>query len=284
MNVWTLIIGGSVVLIAWLSFVPGPADKVVFLDVGQGDAILLQDGTAQVLIDGGPGMAVLQRLAEEMPWFDRRIEVVVSTHADRDHLEGLLHVLERYDVGLVLLPRWPHDSQLQEAWLKKLLALTEQKRVDYQFAWAGQEVRMSDELAVSLLGPWSEQGEIYAPGEKANNAAVLARADFSGMSFLLTSDAEAPVENVLVKREGERLDVDVLKAGHHGSKTSTTQALLNAALPSAAVISVGKDNRYGHPHPDVLERLRGINLWRTDENGSVQFLRNGERWFVVARE
>lgn len=267
-------------LLALLSFVPGPAEKVVFLDVGQGDAILLQDGTAQVLIDGGPGMAVLERLGEELPWFDRRIEVVISTHPDRDHLEGLLHVLERYEVGLVLLPRLAHSSRLQAAWLQKLEAFAEQGRLAYRFAWAGQRLRVSDDLTVHLLGPFSDEGRVFSPGGKSNNGAVLARVDFGELSFLLTGDAEAVVERRLVGEAREQLDVDVLKAGHHGSKTSTTRELLEAATPSAVVISVGRDNRYGHPHPLVLQRLKDLHLWRTDEHGSVRFQRWRERWFV----
>lgn len=275
-----IILLGCTGLLATLSFVSGPAEKVVFLDVGQGDAILLQDGTAQVLIDGGPGMAVLPRLAEEMPFFDRRIDVVISTHPDRDHVEGLMHVLERYEVTLVLLPQLPHPSQLQERWLQRLEALMEQGKLAYRFAWAGQRLRVSDDFTVRLLGPFSEAGKILAPGGKSNNGAVLARVDFGELSLLLTSDAEAVVEKRLVGEAREQLDVDILKAGHHGSKTSTSSDLLEAASPSAVVISVGRDNRYSHPHPLVLQRLEDLHLWRTDEHGSVRFQRWREKWFV----
>lgn len=262
--------------------VPAPEQKVVFLDVGQGDAILLQDGTAQVLIDGGPGMAVLERLGEELPWFDRRIDVVISTHPDRDHLEGLLHVLERYQVSLVLLPRLPHRSQLQAAWLQRLATLSEEEWLDFRFAWAGQRLRVSDKLSVDFLGPFSAGGEVFAPGGKSNNGAVLARVDFAGLSFLLTSDAEGAIERRLVEEAPGRLAAAVLKAGHHGSQTSTTRELLRAVSPAAVVISVGQGNRYNHPHPAVLERLAEIELWRTDEDGSVRFAREprAERWFV----
>jgi competence protein ComEC len=270
-------------LIVAAAFAGIPADKVVFLDVGQGDSILMQKGTRQVLIDGGSGMAVLQRLGEELPWFDRQIEVIVATHPDRDHLEGLLHVMERYEVELVLLPQMPHTSQLQRAWLDKLQDVMDQRRVQYRFAWAGQQVRVSDDLTVRILGPLSENGTIVAPGGKTNNAAVLVRADYAGLSFLLTADAEAVVERRLVQDVGDRLDVDVLKAGHHGSKTSTTPELLAAATPGAVVISVGGDNRYGHPNEGVLQRLGDVPLWRTDEDGSVRFVREGSRWLASSR-
>jgi competence protein ComEC len=277
-----VVIAASLLVISVAGFVESPEQKVVFLDVGQGDAILVQDGTRQVLIDGGRGMAVLERLGEELPWFDRRIEVVIATHPDQDHLEGLLHVLERYEVGLVLLPRMPHTSQLQESWLERLQTLLAQQAVQYRFAWAGQQVRMGDDLRLEILGPFSLDGEILAPGRKTNNAAVLTRVDYAGLSFLLTSDAEAAIERRLVAEKRDLLDVAVLKAGHHGSRTSTTPELLAAASPDTVVVSVGKDNPYGHPHPDVMARLENMHRWRTDEQGSVRFVHRGEEWLVSA--
>ncbi|MBI4022503.1 MAG: MBL fold metallo-hydrolase [Candidatus Andersenbacteria bacterium] len=264
-----------IAVIATLSFVPNPADKVVFLDVGQGDAILLQQGTAQVLIDGGPGMAVLKRLGEELPWFDRRIEVVVLTHPQQDHLEGLLHVLERYEVGLVLLPRVAHDSQLQAAWLQELL----DRSVPYRFVWAGQRLVAGD-LTLQFLWPADAPAAGAAAYADINNASIVTRAEFGDLSILLTGDAEARVERLLAGELSSLLDVDVLKAGHHGSNSSTHPALLAAVTPSAVVISVGVENRFGHPYPAVLGRLAGVPLWRTDQHGSVRFLSDGRRWWV----
>lgn len=281
LNLW--VVGLLVALLLLLGMVEQPIDKVVFLDVGQGDAILLQDGTKQVLIDGGQGSMVLQRLGEEMPWFDRSIEVVIATHPDRDHLEGLLHVLERYDVGLVVLPQMPHTSQLQEAWLDQLHAGLEQNRIAYRFAEPGQQLQISDALALTILGPQEVNGVVYAPGNKTNNAAVITRVDFSGLAWLLTSDAESVVERALVGRSSADLDVDILKAGHHGSKTSTTAELLEAATPSAVVISVGADNQYGHPHPTVMERLAPYKIWRTDTMGSIAFTHVSDQWLVSSQ-
>ena len=263
----------AVILIVAGWLIPAPADKVVFLDVGQGDAILLQDETAQVLIDGGPGMAVLRELAREMPWFDRKIEVVVNTHPDRDHLEGLLHVLERYEVGLVLMPEVRHDSQLYAAWLK----LLEEKGVPVRFARAGQGLKAGD-LEIAVLGPMPD-----LVSRKTNDASVITRVDFGEMSWLLTGDAEKKVENALAGAYSDVLDADILKAGHHGSNSSTHAVLIQAATPAAAVISVG-ENSYGHPHPDVLARLAGRHVWRTDEDGSVRFVKVGDQWLLKTRK
>lgn len=297
----SLVAVGLLGLITVTLLVPQPEDKVVFLDVGQGDSILIQKGTQQVLVDGGQGMAVLRRLKEELPLFDRKIDVVIATHPDRDHLEGIVHVIERYEVGLVLLPQMPSGTQLQATWLTELKELVERKQVAYRFGWAGQELEL-DRVKLSILGPFRDgdptspsglrgAGKIIAPGNKTNNAAVLTRVDYGSMSFLLTSDAETPVEKMLVEKyKGSgtlnsrfltpSLDVDVLKAGHHGSKTSTTAELLAAASPSAVVVSVGADNRYGHPHPTVMDRLKDLQVWRTDQDGSVQFIAEGGQWLV----
>ena len=266
------------VVVALCLTIPLPHDKVVFLDVGQGDAILIQNQTSQVLIDGGPGMKVLERLGEELPWFDRRIEVVIATHPDQDHLEGLLHVLERYDVDLVLLPFMPHSTQLQKEWLRTVQQVIADKNIEYRFGWRGQRVELPD-ATVKLVGPFSQEGKIVAKGKQTNNAAILSRVDFHGLSFLLTSDAEEVVEKMLIAQSDPALlDVAVLKAGHHGSKTSTSPELLSASSPHTVVISVGEKNRYNHPHPTVLERLKGYHLLRTDQSGSIRFIHDKIGW------
>lgn len=270
----------ALILVGWLA--PPPADKVVFLDVGQGDSILLQDGAAQVLIDGGPGNTVLQRLAEEMPWFDKRVDVMILTHPQRDHMEGLLHVLDRYEVGLVMFPAVPYSSQLYQEWLKQL----DGRDVPVRFSYAGQALSLG-ELQLQILGP------LELNVKDVNDVSTVTRVDFGELSFLLTGDAEKGAEEKLVAEylplrtspslEGEGssvLDVDVLKAGHHGSNTSTHAQLIAAASPSAVVISVGKDNSYGHPDPKMLKRVAGMQVWRTDEMGSVRFERVKNKWMV----
>lgn len=269
-----------------LGLVADPQDKVVFLDVGQGDAILLQDGSGQVLIDGGQGMQVLERLAEEMPWFDRTIELVVLTHPQRDHMEGLIHVLDRYDVGMVLLPRAASESLLQEVWLQRLV----DNGVPFRFAWRGQRVTI-DSISMHILGPFDMPVAHAAAKKNNNNASVIMRVDVNPtqpplrkgrgdrLSLLLTGDAERQVEYWLTKStQAEMLDVDILKAGHHGSKTSTTQRILDSASTSAVVISVGADNRFGHPHKSVTQRLKGVPVYRTDEMGSVRFVFSDGSW------
>lgn len=253
-----------------------PSDKVVFLDVGQGDAILLQNNNQQLLIDGGPGATVLERLAEELPYYDKKIEVVAVTHPQQDHIEGLLHVLERYDVGLVILPHGATGSSLFESFLNSV----EEKKIPYRFAWAGQKLQFHDAI-VQILAPLeTEQAKVIARAD-INNASVTTRIDMHGLSFYLSGDAEQVAEHTVVSSWDKKImDVDIVKAGHHGSNSSTQHLLLKATTPSAAVISVGEDNRYGHPHPAVLSRLSGVPVWRTDIHGSVRFLFDKKKWYV----
>lgn len=259
-----------------------PEDKVVFLNVGQGDSILLQQGTRQVLVDGGPGMDVLEELSREMPWFDRRVEVLVLSHPQKDHMEGLLHVLERYEVGLILLPEAAASSQMQEAWIKMILS----REIPWRFAREGQRLLAGD-LVIDVLAPLNNPEVLAAIKSDVNNASVVLRVGVKSgekgrnLSFLLTGDAEKRIEKMLVERyrEGE-LDVEVMKAGHHGSKTSSTAELIEAVSPMAAVFTVGEGNSFGHPAKEVLDRFEGMPIFRTDEQGAVSWIWSGDSWMV----
>lgn len=269
-----LIVLGCVLLTAGLLLIPPPAASMTFLNVGQGDAMLLQDGSQQILIDGGAGNHVVHEVGQELPWFDRTIEVVFNTHPDRDHLEGLVHLLEHYEVRLVVVPYIPHTSQLYREWLTRLETAARHQGTVVHFAHEGQRLTVSD-IRLAILGP-----AVGASPRKVNNASIITKVEFAGLDLLLTGDAEASVERALVEKYGAALASDVLKAGHHGSKTSTSQELLTAVAPAAVVISVGADNAYGHPHPTVLERLKATPLLRTDRDGTVRLVRANETWLL----
>ena len=274
---------GALLLAAFillLEIIPQPLDKVAVLDVGQGDAILLQSGTAQVLIDGGQGRVVLERLAQEMPWFDRTIEVVMVTHPQRDHMEGLLHVLEAYDVGLVVLPDAAHSSQLQEAWL----TMIGERGVAYRFARAGQQLTVGD-AELTILNPLDSDEAMAATASDLNNASIVVKASWPDLSFLLTGDAESRVERLLLTAwPGGELQADILKVGHHGSKSSTSPEFLAAVQPSAAIVSAGLDNRFDHPHQEILDRLASLPIWRTDRDGTVSIVRAGDDWLITGQK
>jgi competence protein ComEC len=239
--------------------------KVVFLDVGQGDSILVQYGTKQILIDGGPsGKTELAKLGKYLPYFDDEIELVVATHPDKDHIAGLVEVARNYKIGKVLLTGAEKDTQVYKEW-KDVLAYNKVEAVE---VWRGTEVKF-DGAEMKILNP---AGKVAANVGDANNSSIVARFDYGKNSFLFTGDIESPAENEILE-SGENIDVDFLKIAHHGSKYSSSESFLDAASPENAIISVSAKNSYGHPTKEVLEALqkRNINILRTDEKGDIMF-------------
>lgn len=273
-----------VVLLGLFDSVTPAARSISMLDVGQGDSLLFQDGAVQVLVDGGPGAEVLTRLGEEMPWFDRKVDVVIATHFDRDHLEGLSHVLHRYEVGMVLMPHYTATStSLKEQFLR----LVEEKNIPYRFAWYGQQISAGD-MTFRVISPIPGNNWERLSKNKSNNASIIMRMDYipkggaESVSMLLTGDAESGIERQLLSSVPlSAFNVDILKVGHHGSKTSTTQELVDAATPASSFVSVGEGNSYGHPTDEVLARLTKSQVFRTDTMGTVVFRLDGNSWKAI---
>ncbi len=249
--------------------------RVSFLDVGQGDAILIQKGNQQVLVDGGPSpQAICLGLGKKMPFWDRTIELVILTHPSADHATGLVEVLNRYRVREVLYPTLAFESGIYVEWLR----LIEEKGVKSTLAQAGQQLNLGDGVIIEVLSPQSPPLS-GTDSDVDNNAAIL-RLSLGEVSFLLTADMMREAEFELLYNRAN-LKSTVLKVAHHGSDTSTTPEFLAVANPQLAVISVGADNDYGHPSDEVLkrleERLGSENIYRTDEDGTIEFITDGER-------
>ncbi len=253
---------------------PGDNLRVSFLDVGQGDAILIQKGSQQVLVDGGPSpRAITLGLGSRMPFWDRSIDLLVLTHPHQDHLAGLVEVLRRYDVEQVLYPALDYSSPLYDEWLRTI----EEKEVKGIIGRAGQRIALGGGLFMEVLSSRP------AVGEDIDNASLVLRLDYGDVSFLFTGDIKKETEWELV-RERAGLSVTVLKVAHHGSDTSTTPEFLSVVGPLVAVISVGADNDFGLPDEEVLERLTeklGVeNVYRTDERGTIDLTTDGEKLWV----
>lgn len=235
---------------------------VNFLDVGQGDAILLRKGNFDLLVDGGPDQAVLSKLGRFRPAGDRKIDIIVLTHPDQDHLGGLLYIINKYDVGAVVLPRIIEKTKNYNRFLRSV----KEKNIPLIFAHAGQEI-IYESMKLVVFSP---DEKMLAWGKtNINNASIVSRVVLPGISLLLTGDTEAPAENFLAKKYGKLLASDILKVGHHGSKTSSSAILLDLVKPQMAIISVAEKNLFGHPHQQTLKRLRGIKIERTDRMGTV---------------
>ena len=261
-------------IIVWLSvwqIQPKNHVRVSFLDVGQGDAILLTASNGnQILIDGGRDKRVLSKLSREMPFFDRSIDVVIATHPDADHIGGLPKVLVRYNTGVFLESGAQSDSTTDSE-LKRIIGRTKKELLQ---ARGGMVVSMGDGSYLQILFPDRD-----VSGLDTNDASIVAKYVFGDTCFLLTGDSPIKIEDYLVSLYGESLSCDVLKVGHHGSNTSTGEKFLNAVSPQMAIISAGKDNSYGHPHAEVVERLRqkDVEILNTAETGTIRIKANTER-------
>lgn len=238
--------------------------KVHFLDVGQGDAVLIDYlGGYQVLIDAGPsGEKLLKQLGQVLPPGDKKIEIALLTHPDKDHLAGFLDLLDNFQVDLFLTNGQKADSGTFSAFEEKL----KEKEIKRETVYEGSVWSIGRDLEFQVFNPDSEMGE--EKGEK-NEQSVVLRMEFGQNSFLFAADAERVTEVDLLS-DGEIGPVDWLKVAHHGSKNATTEEFLAAAQPEKAIISVGK-NSYGHPTQEVLSRLEkaGAEIFRTDQHGTI---------------
>ena len=263
-------------VLLWLSVTTPVSGRLTltFLDVGQGEAILIEGPEGhRILVDGGPnGDAITAALGRHLPFYDRRIDLVVLTHPQADHLGGLPAVLNRYDVGSVLASPVEADSAVYRAWRDALNAAS----LPYHEAVAGQTIDLGNGARLYVLSA--------PPGERdPNEGSIVIKLTAGRASFLLTADIESTREAALV-RSGADLRATVYKVPHHGSRTSSSDGFVAAVDPLIDVISVGAENRYGHPSPEVLERLDGDAVFRTDLQGDITVSTDGRRlWIETGR-
>ncbi|MBI4235097.1 MBL fold metallo-hydrolase [Candidatus Peregrinibacteria bacterium] len=238
---------------------------VYFLDIGQGDSVLFvtPDGS-EVLIDGGPGNKVIEELGEVLPFYDKTIEMLVLTHPDKDHMEGLVEVLKRYKVAKVMITGVLKQDALYEEFLREI------DDIDVIIVDENSDFIYS-EVSFDVLYPFEQiAGEEF---ENVNDTSIALMVEYEGKRVLLTGDAEEAEENELIAADLD-LRADIFKAGHHGSKSSSSFEFLEKVRPKITVISAGKNNQYGHPHAETLENLEKIgviNMYRTDLEGRIEF-------------
>ena len=248
--------------------------RLIACDVGQGDGMLLVSPLGkQIVVDGGPGTKIADCLSANMPFWDRTVELVVATHAQKDHIEGLLEVLARYKVEMVAETNVNNDSDLYREWKK---AIAEEKAKIY-VAKKGDRFKV-DQLTFDVLWPdaqKSAQCQSMPPAD-LNESAIVLRANYgssSGSGFCAYLTADIPKETLqgLIDKKCQ-----VLKISHHGSKTGTNQEILDEAGPRLAIIQVGKNN-YGHPTKKVIDLLtsKSVKILRNDTNGLIEITSDG---------
>jgi len=251
---------------------------VYLLDVGQGDAILVVTPNGRrMLVDGGPSpSAVLDGLGRRLAPWDRRLDVVVLTHPDADHVGGLTAVLGRYEVGAIVDPELAAGTPDGAAWAAARARLPGAAARTVR-ASAGGRIALDTAAGVEARVLWPPEARLAGPGggvPQTNENSVVLRLTYGAVRILLTGDIGAPAEAALL-RAGADLRSDVLKVAHHGSGGSTTPVFLAAAAPRLALIGVGEGNGYGHPAPETLARLGGIPLYRTDRDGETEVISDG---------
>lgn len=266
---------GLGLVLVWVAVFQQPDHQLhlVFCDVGQGDAAIISYRTSQILIDGGPNNQVLQCLSENLPFWDRQIEMVIATHPDADHISGLVDVIERYRVRYFLINSVGKDSAVFEEFERTVLA----ENTSIYFPQVGDQIKI-ESLTISFIWPPSQEKVLGATTleKEVNETSLVFQLSFGQFDALFPGDISSKIEAQL-----ELKDVEVLKIPHHGSKYSSSQGFLEKSAPELAVISVGK-NSFGHPTQEVIERLndQAIEILRTDQEGGIEIISDGEKWGI----
>ncbi len=261
----------ALIMMNALPLLAPPTLHVAFLDIGQGDAIWIQAPNGrELLIDSGPDQSVIDRLGEEKNFFDRTIDVILATHSDADHIGGFPYVLDRFKVGTVVESEISSPTLIDRTFGQKVI----NEQANKLTARSGERIILDKNHGVVIDILFPDQNPT---GWETNEASIVARVSYGNTSFLLTGDSPSDVEDYLVKTYGPQLKSDVLKLGHHGSKTSSSDAFLQVVHPTTAIVSAGLGNKYGHPAPEVIERAESVNaqILETSQLGTIDCLSDG---------
>jgi competence protein ComEC len=243
---------------------------VAFLNVGQGDAVFIEAPNGnQMLYDAGPPSgAVLRELSEVMPFYDRSIDVAVFSHPDMDHIGGFLDVLDRYKVDVALEPGASSTNGVWDEVKRSMI----QHGTAYLLARKGMTIDLGGGVEADILYPDRDMTNM-----ETNSASIVMRIRYGETAFLLSGDLPSDLEEYEAATYGDRLHAQVLKLGHHGSRTSSSGMWLAAVHPDITVVSAGLDNRYGHPHKEVLALLDELHIphLATFKEGTIRFESDG---------
>ena len=244
---------------------------ISFLNIGQGDAIYIEapNGT-QIMVDGGLRGSVLGQLGHVMPFFDRTIDAILITNPDSDHIGGFIDILKRYKVDYIIEP----GTHSPSATYKSVETESNTKELKKIIARRGMNIVLDKEnnVYIQVLFP-DKDVSTYS----TNDGSIVAKLVYGKTSIMLQGDAPQKTERYLLTLDKKELDSDILKVGHHGSRTSTSKEYVDALSPDYAVISCGLDNKYGHPHKETVNTLDKLNvpILRTDLLGRITFISDG---------
>ncbi|EKD49258.1 MAG: hypothetical protein ACD_63C00207G0001 [uncultured bacterium] len=242
------------------------AASVTFFDIGQGDSALIRKGSVQVVIDGGDNSRVIEELGERMPPWDHKIEMIILSHPHFDHFVGLIDIFQRYDVEKFVTTGALETTEDFQVFLEAV----RKENCEVVIADSSKDFRLSD-INFDILFPMRplQFKDVYA--KNLNNTSIVLKVSSSKVSVLFTGDAEKEVEEKLLE-ENVDLGSDILKAGHHGSKTSSTEDFIKAVDPEKVIFSAGEDNQFNHPTELIVDRFQdfGVETLTTFEVGDVE--------------
>lgn len=259
----------------WLSPAPDGL-TVTFFDVGQGDSIFIEGPTGvQVLVDGGLDSSAVRELGKHLPFWDRTVDAVVATHPDADHIGGLADILERYEVKNIIEPGVANTTG---AWQNFLDAAEQEINAGavHTVARAGQRLELGGGAYADVLYPDHDVSKV----KDTNSGSVVLHVVYGDTSFMLTGDLPSGQEQELFLKWGYGLQSDVLKAGHHGSRTSSSADFVESVGPTVVVFSRGCQNKYGHPHQEIVDLFKKLGVLSRDtcEEGTITFSSDGRRF------
>lgn len=243
---------------------------IVACDVGQGDGLLIFKDQTQILVDGGPGDKIQDCLQKYMPFWDRRIEMVILTNPDRDHYFGLIEVVKRYNVDLFVANAIEKEGEEYKALTDEVIA----RHIPISNPLTGTRMKLGD-IMLDYIWP------IKISDRSVNELSLVFNLKYGEFDALFTGDI-VPQSLDEVIQTGKISDTELLKVPHHGSKNGLTKELLEISTPELAVISNGDKNRYGHPHKEIIDMLSAasVRTLRTDQDGNIEVVTDGKKWWV----
>lgn len=254
------------ILLFWIYYNEEKKLEVTFLDVGQGDSILIELPYGQnVLIDGGPDSSVIRGLSDNLSWWDRNIDLVIMTHPHDDHIVGLIEVLKRYKVEKIIYTGVMYASSAYET----LIRSAREKNISLIAIDRIQKINFGEDCGIYLLYPFDDT-YLGKETDNLNNSSIVSKLDCRDDKYLFMGDIETDVEKILLEKN-INLNSRVLKVGHHGSDTSSSEEFLKEVRAEIAVVTVGEDNKYGHPSLRTLKRIERskMKIYRTDLMGNI---------------
>jgi len=239
--------------------------EIIFVDTGQGNLTLVKNNNLKILIDTGREERGLKNLKKEFSFFDKKIDAIFLTHFDEDHVKNIFTLFKHYFISSL----WINDKNPDGSLKREILKNAKKNKINIEKIFAGEKIVFNKNLSFEIIYPenWLKQMK------NSNSSSTVLKIIYKNKSILITGDLPEEIEKYLAQRYPNKIKADILVAGHHGSKTSNSEIFLKTVNPKWIIISVGKDNSYGHPHQEVLQRIEKLKIpyFRTDQVGSIKF-------------